>query len=266
VGHVARSALSSAPFAVAVYDDVAARYDATRGGELRGDNFASELDSRLPAGQGPVLEVGVGTGVVALGLARRGRAVIGVDLSAAMLSRARARLGPVVIRGDSRSLPLGDGSVSSAVSVWVVHAVVPPQAMFLEVARVLRRGGRYLVCPTNRTPPGAVIEPILAAMFERAEQLNPSWHRHEVEAADILAWGEEAGFSGRIESLQPRSWVTSAAQQVQSIRDRVWPALRGLDDDAFRHVTQPALVALASLPVDPIEQRAEADVVVLTRP
>src|SRR5580704_9431833 len=138
---------------MAVYDDVAAVYDASRGGELRGDNFASELHARLPAGPGPVLEVGVGTGVVALGLARRGRAVIGVDVSAAMLARARARLGPVLVRGDSRALPLGDGSVSSAVSVWVVHAVVPPQAMFSEVARVLRPGGCYLVCPTNRTPP-----------------------------------------------------------------------------------------------------------------
>jgi ubiquinone/menaquinone biosynthesis C-methylase UbiE len=266
VGHVARSALSSAPFAVTVYDDVAACYDASRGGELRGDNFASELDSRLPAGPGPVLEVGVGTGVVALGLARRGRSVIGVDLSAAMLSRARARLGPVVVRGDSRSLPLGDGSVSSAVSVWVVHAVMPPQAMFSEVVRVLRPGGRYLVCPTNRTPPGAVIEPILAAMFARAEQMNPTWRRREVNAGDILAWGEETGFSGLIESLQPRSWITSAAEQVQSIHDRVWPALRGLDDDRLHEVVQPALDALASLPAGPIEQRAEADVVVLTRP
>lgn len=251
---------------MADYDDVAACYDATRGGELRGDDFASELDRRLPAGTGPVLEVGVGTGVVALGLARRGRAVIGVDLSAAMLTRARERLGPVLVRGDSRSLPLGDDSVSSAVSVWVVHAVVPPQAMFSEVARVLRPGGCYLVCPTNRTPPGAVIEPILAAMFERADDRSPTWRRREVDADDILGWGEEAGFSGRIESLPQRSWVTSAAEQVRSIHDRVWPALRGLDEDTFHDIARPALDALASLPVGPIEQRADADVVVLTLP
>jgi SAM-dependent methyltransferase len=251
---------------VAVYDDVAACYDASRGGELRGDNFASELDRRLPTGSGPVLEVGVGTGVVALGLARRGRAVIGVDVSAAMLTRARARLGPVLVRGDSRSLPLGDDSVSSAVSVWVVHAVVPPQAMFSEVARVLRPGGCYLVCPTNRTPPGAVIEPILGAMFERAEEMNPTWRRHEVGVDDILGWGEDAGFSGRVESLQPRSWVTSVAEQVQRIHDRVWPALWGLDEDTYHAIVRPALDALASLPAGPIEQRADADVVVLTLP
>ena len=83
---------------VAVYDDVAGFYDATRGGESRGDAFAAELDGRLPPGVGPILEVGVGTGVVALGLRRRGRGVIGVDIAAAMLARARARLGPVLAR------------------------------------------------------------------------------------------------------------------------------------------------------------------------
>ena len=58
---------------MAVYDAVAEHYDASRGGEQRGADFASELDARLPNGTGPVLEVGVGTGVVALGLAYLGR-------------------------------------------------------------------------------------------------------------------------------------------------------------------------------------------------
>lgn len=94
-------------------------YDATRGGESRGDAFAAEFDARLPSGVGPILEVGVGTGVVALGLRHRGRVVIGVDAAAAMLARAQARLGPVLVRGDNRRLPFGDGSVAHAVSVWV---------------------------------------------------------------------------------------------------------------------------------------------------
>src|ERR1700728_4972217 len=111
---------------MALDDDVAACYDAARGGEERGDEYAAELDRRLPAGASPILEVGVGTGVVALGLRRRGRVVIGVDIASSMLARAYARLGPVLVRGDSRSLPFGDASVSHAVSVWVAHAVEPP--------------------------------------------------------------------------------------------------------------------------------------------
>jgi ubiquinone/menaquinone biosynthesis C-methylase UbiE len=251
---------------VAIYDDVAGLYDATRGGEKRGDAFAAELDARLPSGDGPILEVGVGTGVVALGLRNRGRVVLGVDVAAAMLGRARTRLGPVLVRGDNRRLPFGDASVAHAVSVWVAHAVDPPQAMFSEVARVLRPGGRYLVCPTNRTPPGDPVHPIIGALFERAQQVSPNWRRRHVDASDILAWGIQAGFVGHVEACQSRSWVTSAAQQREWIENRIWVDLRGLDEDTFREVAQPALDALAALPTGPIEQRAEADVVVLSLP
>jgi ubiquinone/menaquinone biosynthesis C-methylase UbiE len=247
------------------YDDVAEVYDSSRGGESRGDVFAGELDHRLPAGEGPVLEVGVGTGVVALGLRRRGREVIGVDVAAAMLARARARLGPVVVRADARRLPFADASIPCAVSVWVAHAVEPPEAMFAEVARVLSPGGRYLVCPTNRVLAGDPIEPILAAMFARAEQRHPSWRPSHVAAADLVRWGEESGFAAGVESFT-RCWTATATEQERWIHDRVWPALRGLDDDDFRQATEPALEALASLPEGEIERCAATDIVVLRLP
>jgi hypothetical protein len=60
------------------FDDVADRFDETRGGESRGDDIAAELYAWLPVPASPVLEVGVGTGVVALGLRRRGCSVVGV--------------------------------------------------------------------------------------------------------------------------------------------------------------------------------------------
>ena len=250
---------------VPVYDEVAACYDATRGGEQRGDDYAAELDRRLPK-KGTILEVGVGTGVVALGLRRRERTVIGVDVAPAMLARAKERLGTGVVLGDARRLPFADRSVAHAVSVWVAHAVDPPEAMFAEVARVLRPGGRYLVCPTNRPGTGELIGPVLSAMFDRAERVHPTWRRYDVSAEDILAWGARSGFVGHVEALPTRSWETSAAEQTRSIHDRVWPALRGLDDGAFEAVTRPAIDALASLPSGVIEQHAEADVVVLSLP
>jgi SAM-dependent methyltransferase len=148
--------------------------------------------------------------------------------------------------------------------VWVAHTVDPPEAMFAEVARVLRPGGRYLVCPTNRPGTGELIGPVLSAMFDRAERVHPTWRRYDVSAAEILAWGDAAGFAGRVEPMGPRSWTTSAAEQIQSIRDRVWPALRGLDDGALEAVTRPAIDSLAALPDGEIEQHADADVVVLS--
>jgi ubiquinone/menaquinone biosynthesis C-methylase UbiE len=250
---------------MAVYDDVAECYDDTRGGERRGDKYAAQLDRWLPPGEGPIVEVGVGTGVVALGLRRRGRNMIGVDVSAPMLARAEARLGPTVVRGDARRLPFRDASVAHAVSVWVLHAIDPPQTVLSEVARVLHPQGRFLVCPTTRSLDDDRIEPILAAMFARATALDPGRHPRYVSAAEITAWGTDAGFKAHIEVFEGRSSVTSAAEVARSILQGAWPALTGLDEGAFRAVTGPALEALQSLPEGPIVRRADVDLVVLRR-
>ncbi len=259
-----RPMLCESLLSVAVYDDVAECYDASRGGEQRGADFAEQLDTRLPSDEGPILEVGVGTGVISLGLARRGRSVIGVDVASAMLARAHSRLGPVLARGDARRLPFGNGSVPHAVSVWVVHAVDPPEALFAEVFRVLRPGGRYLVCPTNRIPEGDPVKPILDAMFTRACCLHPTWRQNPVTAADIMAWAMQAGFEGRVETFESRAWETSSDELVDSINRRVWPALQGLDEQTFQTVTKPAIDAIRLLPEGPITQHAKVDIAVLS--
>jgi ubiquinone/menaquinone biosynthesis C-methylase UbiE len=251
---------------MAVYDDVAEHYDASRGGEQRGEDFAKELNARLPPGPGPILEIGVGTGIIALGLIRFRRSVVGIDVASEMLTRAKRRLGGVIIRGDARRLPFADESLPHAVSVWVVHAITPPEALFSEVLRVLMPQGRYLVCPTNRMGSDDPTKPILDAMFDRASRIHPTWSRNPVDAEDLLAWGSQAGFGGTIETFSSTPWETSADELTASIRDRVWPALQGLDDASYQAVTGPAYEAIRSLPRGPITQHAEVDVVVLAKP
>jgi ubiquinone/menaquinone biosynthesis C-methylase UbiE len=127
---------------VSEFDQLAEHYDETRGGEQRGDEYAAAIDVELPAGDGPILEIGVGTGAVALGLRKRGRTVLGLDLSAPMLTRARSRLGPVVMLSDAMEMSIATASVAHAVSVWVVHSVAEPTRHFREAARVIQPGGR----------------------------------------------------------------------------------------------------------------------------
>ena len=55
------------------------------------------------AGDGRALELGVGTGRIALPLARRGVPVHGIDLSRAMVARLRAKPG-----GDTIGVTIGD--------------------------------------------------------------------------------------------------------------------------------------------------------------
>ena len=99
-----------------------------------------------------MLDIGTGTGVVALALRRRGYPVVGVDASAAMLARARDRLPGSVVLADAGALPFPTSSFGRAVAVWVLHAVAHPGAVFLEAARVLGPRGRLLVCSRSIAP------------------------------------------------------------------------------------------------------------------
>jgi SAM-dependent methyltransferase len=60
------------------------------------------------AGDGPALELAIGTGRVALPLAARGVAVSGIDLSTAMVARLRAKPG-----GDEASIPVSIGDIAT---------------------------------------------------------------------------------------------------------------------------------------------------------
>jgi len=83
------------------------RYDQEYGAWEPDGPFYERLAHRYG---GPVLELGCGTGRVALGLARQGFAVVGVEVAPAMLARARAKAGhfPVEwLEADCRVLGLG---------------------------------------------------------------------------------------------------------------------------------------------------------------
>ena len=78
--------------------ETAARYRVVRGDEVETVAFLARL-----AGDGPALELAIGTGRIALPLAARGVAVDGIDLSPAMVDRLRAEPG-----GASMAVTIGD--------------------------------------------------------------------------------------------------------------------------------------------------------------
>src|SRR5690349_8340353 len=85
-------------------EDVAARYD-DQLGEWGGPETIEATAEFLAglAGGGAALELGIGTGRIALPLSARGVRVAGVDLSEAMLARLRAKSG-----GDAITVVVGD--------------------------------------------------------------------------------------------------------------------------------------------------------------
>ncbi len=247
------------------FDDLAALYDRTRGGEPRGDEYAADIDRRIPPGDGPILEIGVGTGVVALGPLRRGRRVAGLDLSAPMLDRAFPRLGPVLVRADASAMPLSTASAAHAVSVWVLHAVDDPVALFAEAARVIRPGGRYVVCSAQHPHPDDRVGQVISDMARRVDTLLGHPRPRGVTADEVAGWAATAGFTATLEHLS-RAWWASPADELEAIERRAWPAMRRLDDAALAKATAPAIEALASMSTAESLRRAVVDLLVLTRP
>lgn len=112
-------------------------------------------------GGGPVLELGIGSGRLALPLARRGVEVHGVDASAAMLERLQAKPGAATVTatlGDMATLDLDDPPPFAVVfAAFNTFFNLPSEAAQLQC---LRRAGQLL------RPGGAVV---LEAFVPRAD-------------------------------------------------------------------------------------------------
>jgi SAM-dependent methyltransferase len=104
--------------------------------------------------EGRVLELGCGTGRVAIPIARAGRAIVGVDRSELMLARARARVRRArlqrkvqLVRGDIRDLPFPDRSFSLVIAPYGILQSLLMERDLLQtldaVKRVLSRKGVF---------------------------------------------------------------------------------------------------------------------------
>jgi SAM-dependent methyltransferase len=124
--------------------------------ELATRGFEDERRQIIAQATGSILEVGVGTGHNLPYYSQRARAVVGLEISPAMLRRAEARArsvrrrdpaGPAIeIRlGDVEDLEFESESFDTVVSFLVFCSLPDPARATAEIYRVLKPGGRLLV-------------------------------------------------------------------------------------------------------------------------
>ena len=190
-----------------------------------------EVAEDTTAGAPRILDVGCGTGALAVAVAERWPAVTvdAIDASDGMLAIARRELDarPGAVRGQVRyahgyadRLPFGDGTFDVVVSAFVLQLVPSAPRALREMRRVLRPGGRLAVVQwleggTPCAADGAYDEALVAAGMEAREpggnhpdlaspraaaaQLRRAGFRHVTARADRLehAFTPE-GFAGFI--------------------------------------------------------------------
>ena len=161
-----------------------------------------------------ILEAGVGTGL-SLGYYRPHVALYGVDLSQDMLRRARdkvRRRSLSHVKGlqvmDVCRLGYADGNFDAVVAQFLITLVPNPEGALSEFLRVLRPGGRLVICEFSTPPVGLVrfgygfyqryvMPPLvrLSSSNDSAyEYLNESINAWPDQAA-LSAWLREAGFT-----------------------------------------------------------------------
>lgn len=127
------------------YDRIAERYDATRGYSPAGTARITEILTGEFDGRDRVLEVGIGTGQLALSLHAAGVDVAGVDRSVPMLSKVGEKAGgeppfPLVV-GDATEMPFSEGAFGAAYFRWILHLIRDWRDVMTEAVRVVGPGG-----------------------------------------------------------------------------------------------------------------------------
>lgn len=228
-----------------VFDQAAGYYDETRGFPPGVDH---EMARFLASAAGlraahRVVEIGVGTGRIALPVAKYVGLLVGVDLSTAMMRRLLEKhqlpeyAGSAihVVQGDVMRLPLASDGFDAAIATHIFHLIPSPEAAAAEVARVLKPGGLMLNCRNRHQE--RTFEPMLdawdaAVQDDIQQRVVRSWSQSHTLFAD-MGWpqvGDEWVFQYHFDR--------TPAQLLEQYRRRVFSSLWSLSDEMWQRGVQ----------------------------
>jgi SAM-dependent methyltransferase len=223
------------------FDRAAGFYDESRGlSPAVGELVADRIEEVAGPG-GRLLEVGVGTGRIALPLHRRGRRIVGADLSLPMLERYRAKAAaaglppPPVVRADASRLPFRDACVDAVLEVHVLHLVPAWELALAELRRVLAPGGVLLHAGGGayERGSGSPRDQVIGRFDELAAgggtpRLVGASHQQVLERLGAMG--------GRLEELEPVAWEQQEtyAEALRWVDQRVFSYQWRLPDEVWR--------------------------------
>jgi ubiquinone/menaquinone biosynthesis C-methylase UbiE len=181
-----------------------------------------------------VLDVACGGGLVVCAFAEHVRHATGIDVTPAMLDRARAfaqtrGLSNVTWDlGSAMRLPYPDAAFTIVVSRFAFHHFQDPRAVLAEMNRVCAPGGRVLICDVQASP-----DPEKAAEFNRMEVLRDPSHVRAMPEDELRGLFRAAGLP------QPRAARYELRDELENLLRRSFP--NPGDDEKIRDIFRAAV-------------------------
>jgi ubiquinone/menaquinone biosynthesis C-methylase UbiE len=235
------------------FDRAADFYDATRGypADVQERIGKALLDAAGATHESRILEMGVGTGRIALPIIRAGYRYTGVDISSRMLEKLRAALRTIpgaeqrvtVVEGDITALPFADRRFDVVMTVHVYHLVADRLRAMAEGVRVLARPGVVLNGRDDIVDGDHHGTDAALAATWRDILASLGWHAPSTEdraaASPLDEWRR---LGAEVDTFVGVEWETrhAPAQDIEQLAQRVWSRTWSVPDhiypEAIRHL------------------------------
>ena len=217
------------------FDKIAQSYNAERAHPPEVSAQIGVAIAQLAGAGTQVLELGVGTGRIALPVAAAGCPVVGIDIAHAMLRVAAQdkRTNSLnIVQGDIAQLPFADHAFGAVLAVHVLHLVTDWRGALAEVARVIQPGGIFIQGRDWRDP-DSVAERLRAKLREAVMELV-SGSRPPGAGAAIAQAITRLGGTPQAE-VSAAAWIThnSPATILARMAERADAETWALDDQTL---------------------------------
>jgi len=171
-----------------------------------------------PTPQDTVLDVACGGGIIVCAFAPELRHATGIDMTPAMLDRARQLavekgIGNVTWdQGDVQSMPYADGTFNIVVTRFSMHHFLDPARVFREMLRVCAPGGRIVIVDMHASE-----DPTKAAEWNRAEKLRDPSHVRCLTLTELKGLYTAAGLP------EPQATFYEARDEIRNLLARSFP-------------------------------------------
>jgi demethylmenaquinone methyltransferase / 2-methoxy-6-polyprenyl-1,4-benzoquinol methylase len=210
---MATADLSKQPDEVAaMFNDVAQKYDRTNAVLSVGNSWVwryQTVRAIAPQKGERVLDIAAGTGTSSAAIARTGAEVVAVDFSPGMIEVGRSRHPDIeFIEADATSLPFSANEFDAVTISFGLRNIENPRKALKEMYRVLKPGGRLVICEFSKPPRallragyGAYLKYVMPRVVGVASS-NPEAYQYLAESISdwpdqmtLSQWLRGAGFT-----------------------------------------------------------------------